>query len=237
MPLERLDKIVSSVCEVSRKDARNFIKKGRASIDGSVIKDPAAHIDTDNCKISVDGEERIYKKYISVMLNKPEGILSASNDKTRETVVDLVKSRFDRDGLFPVGRLDKDTTGLLIVTDDGDYGHKVISPKSNIEKEYIAEVDKPITEEDIITLEQGITLTDGTVCRPAKVKIISDDRKQISIVITEGKYHEIKRMLGVVGAGVNKLHRKRIGGLKLDSSLLTGKFREMTLEEISSVWK
>lgn len=237
MPLERLDKIVSSVCEVSRKDARTFIKKGRVSIDGTVMKDPAAHIDTDNCKISFDGEEKIYKKYIYVMLNKPAGILSASNDKTRETVVDLVKSRFDRDGLFPVGRLDKDTTGLLIVTDDGDYGHKVISPKSNIEKEYIAEVDKPISEDDIAILEQGVTLIDGTVCRPAKVKIISDDRKQISIVITEGKYHEIKRMLGVVGAGVNKLHRERIGGLKLDSSLSTGDFREITPEEMSYVWK
>lgn len=237
MPLERLDKIVSSVCEVSRKDARTFIKKGRVSIDGTVIKDPAAHIDTDNCKISFDGEEKIYKKYIYVMLNKPAGILSASNDKTRETVVDLVKSRFDRDGLFPVGRLDKDTTGLLIVTDDGDYGHKVISPKSNIEKEYIAEVDKPISEDDIAILEQGVTLIDGTVCRPAKVKIISGDRKMISIVITEGKYHEIKRMLGVVGAGVNKLHRERIGGLKLDSSLSTGDFREITPEEMSYVWK
>lgn len=237
MPLERLDKIVSSVCEVSRKDARTFIKKGRVSIDGTVMKDPAAHIDTDNCKISFDGEEKIYKKYIYVMLNKPAGILSASNDKTRETVVDLVKSRFDRDGLFPVGRLDKDTTGLLIVTDDGDYGHKVISPKSNIEKEYIAEVDKPISEDDIAILEQGVTLIDGTVCRPAKVKIISGDRKMISIVITEGKYHEIKRMLGVVGAGVNKLHRERIGGLKLDSSLSTGDFREITPEEMSYVWK
>lgn len=237
MPLERLDKIVSSVCEASRKDARSFIKKGRVSINGEVIKDPAAHTDTETCKISVDGEDRVYKKYIYVMLNKPAGILSASNDKTRDTVVDLVKSRFDRDGLFPVGRLDKDTTGLLIVTDDGDYGHKVISPKSNIEKEYIAEVDKPISDDDINILEQGVTLADGTVCRPAKVKMISDDRKRISIVITEGKYHEIKRMLGVVGAGVNKLHRNRIGGLKLDSSLLTGYFREMTFEEISSVWK
>lgn len=237
MPAERLDKIISSVCEVSRKDARLMIKRGEVSVGGELQKDPSVRIDTEKCTVSVGGEEKKYKKYIYLMLNKPAGILSASNDKTRETVVDLVRKGFDRDGLFPVGRLDKDTTGLLIVTDDGDFGHRVISPKSYIEKEYIAEVDKPITEADIALLQQGVTLADGTVCRPAEVSLLSEDRMTVSIVITEGKYHEIKRMLGVVGAGVNRLHRRRIGKLTLDLSLLPGNFREMTDEETASVWK
>lgn len=237
MPLERLDKIISSVCEVSRKDARAVISKGRVAVDGKVLRDSSLRIDTDNCEFIVDGEKRTYKSFVYIMLNKPQGILSASNDKSRKTVVDIVKRKFNRNGLFPVGRLDKDTTGLLIVTDDGDFGHRVISPKSNIEKEYVAFVDKPITDEDIALLEKGVTLADGNVCRPAKIKLLSDDRLNLSIIITEGKYHEIKRMLGVVGAGVCTLHRIRIGGLTLDSSFSQGDFKEMTSEEIESVWK
>lgn len=236
MPLERLDKIVSSVCEVSRKDARFLIKRGDVTVDGTTVKTADVRIDTDSSQLSVSGERKNYKRFVYIMLNKPSGILSASNDKTRETVVDIVKSGFCRDGLFPVGRLDKDTTGLLIVTDDGDFGHRVISPKSYIEKEYIAVTDKPITDDDIAVLEKGVTLADGTECRPARAKVMSEDGMTVSIVITEGKYHEIKRMLGVVGAGVNRLHRKRIGALELDGSLDFGEFRELSDEEIACIW-
>ena len=237
MPFERLDKVVSSVCEISRKDARSIIKRGEVAVDGAVVNDIAVRIDTDKVKITVGSEDKTYKQFVYIMLNKPKGILSASNDKSRKTVVDLVKADFDRPGLFPAGRLDKDTTGLLIITDDGDFGHKVISPKSFIEKEYIATVDKPITDEDIKTLGQGVTLADGTVCRPAKVQVVSNDRMTISIVITEGKYHEIKRMLGVVGAGVLELHRKRIGGLTLDLSLPSGSYKELLPSDLCNLWK
>lgn len=237
MPVERLDKVVSSVCEISRKDARSVIKRGAVLVDGTVIRDMSLRVDTDSIKLTVDGQDKIYKQFVYIMLNKPKGILSASNDRSRETVVDLVKDKFDRPGLFPVGRLDKDTTGLLIITDDGDFGHRVISPKSFIEKEYVVKVDKPVTDEDIKILEQGVTLADGTHCRPAEVSVLSGDRRVISMVITEGKYHEIKRMLGVVGAGVNDLHRKRIGGLTLDQSLKPGAYKELLPLDLCNLWK
>lgn len=237
MPIERLDKVISSICKVSRKDARGIIKKGRAVIDGRQVKDISAKVDTENSEIMVDGQKKTYKQFVYIMINKPKGILSASNDKTRETVVDLVKHDYDRHGLFPVGRLDKDTTGLLIITNDGEFGHKVISPKSFIEKEYIVTVDKPVNKEMTDILEQGVTLADGTECRPARVSVLSRDGMKLSVVITEGKYHEIKRMLGVVNVGVNELHRKRIGALTLDTSLLPGSYRELSSLDLCNLWK
>lgn len=234
--MERLDKIVASMTGGSRKDARGMVLRGRVSVNGKVSGNIAQKVDPKTDDISVDGQSLTYKKYVYIMINKPKGILSASNDKSRETVVDLVKPDFPRDGLFPVGRLDKDTTGLLIITDDGDFGHKVISPKSLIEKEYLVTLDKPITAEDIKVLEAGVTLADGTVCRPAKVRQ-TERENVVSMTITEGKYHEIKRMLGVVGIGVNELERIRIGSLCKDDKLDVGQYRELTEEELSLVWK
>ena len=234
--MERLDKIVASMTGGSRKDARGMVLRGRVSVNGKVSGNIAQKVDPKTDDISVDGQSLTYKKYVYIMINKPKGILSASNDKSRETVVDLVKPDFPRDGLFPVGRLDKDTTGLLIITDDGDFGHKVISPKSLIEKEYLVTLDKPITAEDIKVLEAGLTLADGTVCRPAKVRQ-TERENVVSMTITEGKYHEIKRMLGVVGIGVNELERIRIGSLCKDDKLDVGQYRELTEEDLSLVWK
>lgn len=234
--MERLDKIVASMTGGSRKDARGMVLRGRVSVNGQVSGNIAQKVDPKTDDISVDGQSLTYKKYVYIMINKPKGILSASNDKSRETVVDLVKPDFPRDGLFPVGRLDKDTTGLLIITDDGDFGHKVISPKSLIEKEYLVTLDKPITAEDIKVLEAGVTLADGTVCRPAKVRQ-TERENVVSMAITEGKYHEIKRMLGVVGIGVNELERIRIGSLCKDDKLDVGQYRELTEEDLSLVWK
>ena len=234
--MERLDKIVASMTGGSRKDARGMVLRGRVSVNGKVSGNIAQKVDPKTDDISVDGQSLTYKKYVYIMINKPKGILSASNDKSRETVVDLVKPDFPRDGLFPVGRLDKDTTGLLIITDDGAFVHKVISPKSLIEKEYLVTLDKPITAEDIKVLEAGVTLADGTVCRPAKVRQ-TERENVVSMTITEGKYHEIKRMLGVVGIGVNELERIRIGSLCKDDKLDVGQYRELTEEDLSLVWK
>ena len=234
--MERLDKIVASMTGGSRKGARGMVLRGRVSVNGKVSGNIALKVDPKTDDIKIDGQSFSYKKYVYIMINKPKGILSASNDKSRETVVDLVKPNFPRDGLFPVGRLDKDTTGLLLVTDDGDFGHRVISPKSLIEKEYLVTLDKPIKADDIKVLEAGVTLADGTVCRPAKVKQ-TDLEDVITMTITEGKYHEIKRMLGVVGVGVNELERVRIGSLYKDDKLKSGEYRELTQEELSLVCK
>ena len=208
-----------------------LIYTGKVAVNNQQIKNIAQKVDTENDKIDVEGEPALYKEFVYIMMNKPKGILSASNDKSRKTVVDLVKDEYKREGLFPVGRLDKDTTGLLIITDDGDFGHKVISPKSRIEKEYLVTLDKPLPETDAELLRQGVTLADGTVCRPAKVRYINDGKTLISMVITEGKYHEIKRMLGVVNVGVNELKRIRIGNLLLCDKLTEGDYREMSEEE------
>lgn len=236
MTVERLDKIVASVCGISRKDAKSMIRSKRISVDGSIVLDADSKVSSDST-ITVDGVEKVYNKYIYIMLNKPSGILSASNDKSRETVIDLVKPFYNRKGLFPVGRLDKDTTGFLIITDDGDFGHAVISPKSMVEKEYVAEMDKQISDSDINELQSGIVLADGAKCRPVKIKIMNTERTKISIVLTEGKYHEIKRMLGVVGIGVNSLKRIRIGGLLLDTKLNEGEFRQLTDIELDNMLK
>lgn len=236
MSFERLDKLISTAACVSRNDAKSLIRQGRVTVDGKCVKDFACRVE-ESAVLTVDGDIVKYKKYVYYMLNKPKGILSASNDKSRETVVDIIASKVQRNGLFPVGRLDKDTTGLLIVTDDGDFGHRVISPKSGIEKEYIADVDKPITDDDIEILANGVTLADGTKCLPAKMTVLNEEKTKVSIIITEGKYHEIKRILGVVGAGVNTLHRLRIGKLVLDCKLSDGDFRELTESELFLVIK
>lgn len=236
MTIERLDKIVASVCGISRKDAKSIIRSKRVSIDGNIVLDADCKVGSDST-ITVDGVEMVYNKYVYIMLNKPSGILSASNDKSRETVVDLVKPFYNRKGLFPVGRLDKDTTGFLIITDNGDFGHAVISPKNMIEKEYVVDIDKPISDCDIHKLEGGVVLADGVECRPAKIKVINTERDKISMVLTEGKYHEIKRMLGVVGIGVNKLKRIRIGDVLLDMKLNEGEFRELTNAELDNMLK
>lgn len=235
--MERLDKIVASLTGGSRKDARGMVLRGRVTVNGAVSGNIAQKVDPEKDEIKIDGQRLTYKRFVYIMINKPKGILSASNDKSRETVVDLVKPEFNREGLFPVGRLDKDTTGLLIITDDGDFGHRIISPKSGIEKEYLVTLDKPITDSDIEVLERGVTLADGAVCRPAKVKVADGNRTMIYMTITEGKYHEIKRMLGVVNIGVNELERVRIGGLHKDSGLGFGEYRELTAEELDIMWK
>lgn len=235
--MERLDKIVASLTGCSRKDARGTVLRGRVSVNGTVSGNIAQKVDPKKDDIRIDGQQYTYKKFVYIMINKPKGILSASNDKSRETVVDLVKPEYNREGLFPVGRLDKDTTGLLIITDDGDFGHRVISPKSMIEKEYLVTLDKPITEADIKTLESGVTLVDGSVCRPAKVTPADETMTKIFMTITEGKYHEIKRMLGVVNIGVDELDRVRIGNLYKDNKLSFGQYRELTTEELELVWK
>ena len=166
-------------------------------------------------------------------MNKPAGILSASNDKRAKTVVDIVPEHLKREGLFPVGRLDKDTTGFLIVTNDGDFGHKIISPKSNIEKVYLAELDGDVTDEMIAAFEKGVVLADGTQCMSAKLEKAGDCTALITI--REGKYHQVKRMFGTVGLGVNKLHRKSIGGLSLPEGLEPGCCMELSFDDLKQI--
>ncbi len=232
MELVRIDKFLSVALGVSRTDAKRIIKDGRIKAEGTTIKRADEKVGLE-ALVELDGKPICYKKYIYILMNKPSGILSAATDKRVKTVVDIIPNELKREGLFPVGRLDKTTTGLLIITDDGDFAHKVISPKSFIEKCYLTELDGELTEEKRQIIEGGVTLADGTKCRPAKIEQVS--KTKVYITISEGKYHQIKRMFGVVDLGVNSLHRVSIGGLKLPDDLELGKCIEIGPNELNLI--
>ena len=230
---ERLDKLIASQGKLSRSDVKKMVKGGRVAVDGAVVKSADIKVDADKSVISVDGKALNYKKNIYIMLNKPQGVISASNDKTQKTVVDLVPPELYRDGLFPAGRLDGDTVGFVLITDDGDFAHRILSPKNHIMKTYHATLRSPLTEEDISAFKNGIELSDGTLCLEAEVRMLEKTDEPIAEVkICEGKYHQVKRMFAALGNKVLYLKRVRMGGLDLDESLEEGQCREITAEEL-----
>ncbi|MEE1197875.1 MAG: pseudouridine synthase [Acutalibacteraceae bacterium] len=235
MKTVRLDKFLSENTALSRSQIRTAVKRGEVSVNEKVIYDFSLKISPDEDSVCLNGEIINNKKFIYLLLNKPSGILTASRDKSRETVLDLVPEEFKHYDLFAVGRLDKDTTGLLLITNDGDYAHRVISPKSNVEKDYIATVDGTPQKNAVSVLAEGVTLADGTACRPAKLEFLNDD--VVRVTITEGKYHQVKRLLGFVGLGVKTLHRERIGSLCLPDNLNAGSITEINSDTAMLVFK
>lgn len=221
----RLDKFISNQLIISRSEVRTAVKRGKAYVNGECVWDFSRIIDAEKDRVEFMHQKIAYKKYIYIMMNKPAGVLSASSDKSRKTVIDLVPEELRRPGLFPVGRLDKDTTGLLLITDDGDFAHNCISPNKKIEKCYLAGLDGSVTEEMVEKFKNGVTLADGEVCKPAE--LIPLEGSFARIIIREGKYHQIKRMFGTVGLGVVSLHRESIGGLCLPDGLEPGKCVEL----------
>ena len=236
--MERLDKILASQGTLSRRDVKEIIKKGRVTLNGIVVRDSAVKVDLNTDTVAIDGEQIDLKKHIYIMMNKPQGVISASDSESDETVVDLVPDELFRKGLFPAGRLDKDTTGFVLITDDGDFAHKILSPKNHIFKTYFARLQHELTVSDIETLEKGITLADGTILKEAKVEIVENSETPlIKIMICEGKYHQVKRMFAATGNKVIELHRSKMGELELDSNLKPGECREITPEELIKVQK
>lgn len=229
MALLRIDKILSSQNIASRKEIKSFIKQGRIKADGKIVVRPEGEFDPENCEITLDDEPILYKRYIYIMLNKPKGVVSASRDSREKTVLDLLPPELRRKDLFPAGRLDRNTEGLLIITDDGEFSHKLLAPKSHVNKLYEAVVDRKLTENDIEKFRTGIN-EGGDDFLPADMKIISDNTALVEIC--EGKFHQIKRMFHAVGAEVLELKRLRIGGLLLDEKLSLGEARELDSEEI-----
>ena len=232
MKKQRLDKFISNQLLLSRSIVRTGVLKGKATVNGVVVRNSGEIIDADGDSITYDGNLIGYKEFIYILMNKPKGVLSAATDKSRETVVDLVPDNLKRPGLFPVGRLDKDTTGLLLITDDGIFAHNCISPKKAIPKSYIVTLDGDINDDIIKRFEEGVVLADGTRCKPAILERVSSNIARI--IITEGKYHQIKRMLGTVGLGVNELHRESIGKLVLPDNLKSAECIEMTKEQLEN---
>lgn len=231
--MERLDKILSSALKISRGDVKKLMKKQSVTVNGASVKSGEMKIDPDTDEIRLNGRDVVYQKNIYLMMNKPEGVISASNDKSQETVVDLVPEEYRRDGLFPAGRLDADTTGFVLITDDGDFAHRILSPKNHVEKTYHARLAQRLSDGDIERFLSGIELKDGTLCLEARLRVIEDgETPLVEVVIHEGKYHQVKRMFAALGNRVVQLRRIKIGGLSLDGTLAEGECREITREEI-----
>ena len=226
----RIDKMLSNVTNISRSEIKRFIKRGEVTVNGRVVKTADEKIDPESSEVKLKGQTIGYDEFVYIMLNKPKGILSASNDKNRKTVVDLVPNDMKRQKLFPVGRLDKDTTGLIIITNDGEYAHKIISPKNKTGKVYIATLDGELKEELVSKFKKGVVLADGTKCRPANLEILESNVARLTLF--DGKYHEVKRMFGVFGLGVNELHRQAIGKLILPETLKSGECLLMSAKDV-----
>lgn len=227
--LLRLDKIISNQLGLSRRQVRLFCRQGRVKVDGRPVFSCEQKVDPSAQEVTVDGRPLAYRAFVYLMLHKPAGILSASRDPSRPTVVDLAPEEFSHRPLFPVGRLDRDTTGLLLLTDDGETAHGLLSPRRHVPKVYEALLDAPLPDGAAQAFAQGITLADGCVCRPCELTVISaGDKPVVRLVLTEGMYHQVKRMFGVLGLGVDALRRVAMGPLVLDSALAPGECRELT---------
>lgn len=227
--MERIDKIIGNQTEYSRKDIKKLILQKRVKVNGELILKSDIKISPKIDIVSIDGKEINVKENVYLILNKPAGYISATEDRRQKTVLDLIDEKYSHRELFPAGRLDKDTTGMMIITDDGQFAHDILSPKKHISKTYEVEIDIPVTEEMQRGFEKGINLNDG-VCKTAKLEKI--DEKKAIVVLTEGRYHQIKRMFGCFGAKVTKLHRTAMGFLNLPEDLKEGKSRELSKEEL-----
>ena len=229
--MERIDKIIASQGKYSRSEVKKLVKSGRITLDGVVVKSSDIKAD-ESSEFAIDGVVLNYKKHIYIMLNKPQGVISATEDRTQKTVLDLVPKELYRSGLFPAGRLDGDTTGFVLITDDGDFAHRILSPKNHIMKTYHATLRDELTGDDIIRFKEGLTLGDGTECLEAHVRVLESGESNVAeIKICEGKYHQVKRMFASIGNKVLALRRVKMGGLKLDPNLAEGECREITAEE------
>ncbi|MBU3112087.1 pseudouridine synthase [Clostridium lacusfryxellense] len=235
--MERIDKILSNLGHGTRKEVKAILKKGKVEVDGVIISDNAMKIDPDKAIIKVSGEEINYRKYIYLIMNKPSGVVSATVDKHDETVIDLIDEEYKAFDPFPIGRLDKDTVGLLLITNDGELNHKLIAPKNHVDKVYYAEINRFVDESDVNAFKKGVVIDDGYKCMPAILEVLNADENgsEIMVTIQEGKFHQVKRMFESVDKKVVFLRRVSFGPLKLDENLLEGQCRELSEDEINSL--
>lgn len=232
----RIDKILSNLGYGSRAEIKVYCKKGLIKINDKVISNPGTQVDTDIDKIEFNNEVVKYREFVYIMMNKPDGYLSATFDKRDPIVLDLIDPSYLTFEPFPVGRLDKDTEGLLVLTNDGKLAHRVLSPKKHVPKTYYAKIEGIVTQEDVQAFEKGVTLDDGYETMPSQLKILkSDDLSEIELTIHEGKFHQVKRMFESVGKKVVYLKRLSMGKLTLDETLNLGEYRELTDEEVKLI--
>ena len=231
MALERLDKLLASTGHWSRREVKDLVRQGRVLADGRPAARPEDKFDPERVRLSVDGREVDCAPFVYLMLHKPAGLLSATEDRNQKTVLDLLPEHLRRRGLFPVGRLDKDTEGLLLITNDGSLAHRLLSPVKHVPKTYLVHTKKPVTSQMCEKLEAGVEIGDETPTAPAKTKLLSDTDCGLLLTITEGRFHQVKRMLQAVGNEVVYLKRLSMGALVLDETLSKGSWRALTEEE------
>lgn len=238
MKKERLDKLIASQGLASRSDVKTMVKRGEVTVNGAVVKDSSVKVSYDD-DVKIKGKALQQTEFVYIMLNKPKGVVSASEDRKEKTVVDILPDELKRKNLFPAGRLDKDTTGFCLITDDGDFAHRILSPSRHVDKTYIAHVsDKIDFESAKKAFNEGVILGDGTVLLSAELELMSDNENQVfKVTIKEGKYHQIKRMFASLGTTVTELKRISIGGLALDETLPVGGARIITTKELETIEK
>lgn len=230
--MERIDKIIVAQTQYSRKEAKELLKQKRVRVNGEIIYKSETKINSEDAEITIDGKKVQIKKYIYLMLNKPKGYISATEDRNMQTVLELVPKEYSHRNLFPAGRLDRDTTGLMIITDDGEFAHNILSPKKHIKKTYNVTLDIHVTKEMVDGFKNGVILNDGE-CKSAILEITGKNTG--TVVLTEGRYHQIKRMFGCYGAKVVELHRIGMGDFTLPDDLKSGECREFTEIELEKV--
>lgn len=232
----RLDKLLSNMGYGTRKEVKKLMKKGAVQVNAVAVKDAALHVDTVKDEVTILGQKVVYKEFMYLMMNKPQGVLSATEDKRDQTVIDLLDEEYNIFEMFPVGRLDKDTEGFLLLTNDGKLAHNLLSPKKGVSKTYYAHIEGIVTEEDTKRFSEGVILEDGYETKPGQLRILkSADISEIELTITEGKYHQVKRMFEAVGKQVVYLKRLSMGPLSLDESLELGSYRELLEEELQQL--
>lgn len=229
----RLDKLLSNMGKGSRSEMKDALRFGQVKVNGTVVRSGKDKIDAEKDLVTYRGEPVIYKKYLYLIMNKPQGVISATEDNHHKTVIDLIGEEYKHYELFPVGRLDIDTEGLLIITNDGELTHNLLAPKKHVPKTYFAKVEGCVTDKDIAAFSKGITLDDGYLCKPAELEIgiQTDNTTEVVLTIHEGKFHQVKRMFESAGKRVVYLKRIKMNALELDPSIALGQYRELTEEE------
>ena len=234
----RLDKFLVACAVGSRTEVKNFLKAGRVTVNGKKEKSAKLQIDEETDEICFDGQKLDYEEFVYYMMNKPEGVISATEDPNHKTVLDLLDDYARAKEVFPVGRLDIDTHGLLLLTNDGKLAHALLSPKRHVDKIYLARINGVMTDADVETFAQGVPLKDFT-CQPAKLELVSVDTEKdqslVRVSIAEGKFHQVKRMVGYCGKEVVDLQRLTMGTLTLDEDLKRGEWRRLTKEELEGL--
>lgn len=236
MAVQRLDKIIASTGRWSRREVKDLVRQGCVRVNGAAAHSAEEKADPETAEIAINGEVLTWRAYTWVMLNKPAGYLSATEDGRGATVLDLLPQELQRQNLFPVGRLDKDTEGLLLLTNQGGLAHDLLSPKKHVDKEYFVRVEGCLTAADCDAAKAGLHLDDGLACQPAELKILPEgNSREAHITIREGKFHQVKRMMAYLGKPVVYLERVRMGNLTLDPALSRGSWRFLTQEEVQEL--